>query len=415
MARDDGAMALRVLFTTQPGLGHLFPLLPVADGLRHRGHDVVFATSSSFATDVTAAGHKHVAAGLDWLTSDIPRVFPEVAAVPPGPERYAFGRRAMFAGRTAIEAVADLVAIADGWQPDLVVRDAAEYGGCLAAELLGLPHAVVRTDSGSSSYSDRHVVGDSLAAWRRRLELVPDPDVEMPFRYLQLSFAPPGLDEPQHLSSPVRHDLRPIEARPASEEGFPSWLTAPAERPKVYVTLGTVYNAPALLATIIGALAAEPVDLVVTAGAASDPELLGPQPPNVHVTRWLPQDAVLPHCDAVITHGGYGTVSAALRNGLPLVIVPISADQPLNAARCHELGVSRTLAADERTPDHVRAAIVDVLTDPRYRRAAQRVASDAARRAGLDHALDLLETLARDRTPLPVERCAPCGRPPLVS
>ena len=51
-------MALvRVLFTTQPGLGHLLPLLPVADGLRDRGHDVLFAASASFADEIAAAGH----------------------------------------------------------------------------------------------------------------------------------------------------------------------------------------------------------------------------------------------------------------------------------------------------------------------------------------------------------------------
>ena len=182
----------------------------------------------------------------------------------------------------------------------------------------------------------------------------------------------------------------------------------PHHRPTVYVTLGTVYNSSALLATILEALAAEPIDLLMTVGPGEDPEQLGPQPANVHIACWIPQDEVLPHCDAVITHGGYGTVSAALRNGLPLVVVPISADQPLNARRCRELGVSTTVAADERTPDRIRAATLDVLGDPTYRQAAQRIAAEALRRPDLDHAFDLLETLARDRLPLPLACCRIC-------
>ncbi len=404
------SMALRVLFTTQPGLGHLFPLLPVADGLCRRGHDVAFATSASFAPDVAAAGHAHFAAGLDWVTADMAQRFPEIGSVAPGPERYAAARSIVFAGRTAIAAVPDLLAAAERWRPDLIVHEAAEYAGPLCAELLGLPHTVVRSDSGSSSYADRRAVADALAETRRHVGLPPDPDAEMPFRYLQLSFAPPGLDETEQDGAPTCHRLRPIETRPSDDQALP-WLdrrSGSGDRPTVYVTLGTVYNSSALLATILEALAAEPVDLLMTVGPGEDPDQLGPQPANVHIARWIPQDEVLPHCDAVITHGGYGTVSAALRNGLPLVVVPISADQPLNARRCSELGVSTTVAADERTPDRIRAATLDVLGDPTYRQAAQRIAAEALRRPDLDHALDLLETLARDRLPLPLACCRIC-------
>jgi hypothetical protein len=75
------------------------------------------------------------------------------------------------------------------------VRDAAEYGGCLAAELLGIPHAVVRTDSGSSSYPGRYLVGKQLDVARTHFGLAPDPDVAMPFRFLHLS-SRPGLTIP---------------------------------------------------------------------------------------------------------------------------------------------------------------------------------------------------------------------------
>ena len=405
------SMPLRVLFTTQPGLGHLFPLLPIADGLRQRGHHVAFAVSASFGAEVAAAGHAHFTAGMDWVTADMARCFPEIASVAPGPERYEVGRKVVFAGRTAIDAVPDLLALGARWRPDLIVREAAEYGGGLCAELLRLPHAVVRTDSGSSSYSDRHVISDALADTRREVGLPPDPDVEMPFRYLQLSFAPRGLDDTEPEGAPTCHRLRPIETRSTNGTAVVPWLDGRGDRgdrPTVYVTLGTVYNSSALLSTILEGLAAEPLDLLVTIGPGANPDQLGPQPPNVYVAGWIPQDEVLPRCDAVITHGGYGTVSAVLRHGLPLVVVPISADQPLNARRCSELGVGTTVAADERTPDRIREATREVLEDPAYRQASQRVAAEARRRPGLDHALDLLETLARHGLPLPVACCRRC-------
>ena len=185
------------------------PLLPVADGLRYRGHDVLFAASASFADEIAAGGHTSRAAGRDWLTSQMVAAFPAMAAIPPGPERYRWARSSVFAGDTARDSVDDIVAIARDWRADLIVREAAEYGGCLAAEVLGLPHAGVRTDSGSSSYADRYLVGPSLDANRAAIGLPADPDVAMPFRYLQLSFAPPGVDEPDGAAAPTAHRIRP--------------------------------------------------------------------------------------------------------------------------------------------------------------------------------------------------------------
>jgi UDP:flavonoid glycosyltransferase YjiC (YdhE family) len=50
--------------------------------------------------------------------------------------------------------------------------------------------------------------------------------------------------------------------------------------------------------------------------------------------------ALLPHCDVVLTHGGYGAIMACLSLGLPMVVLPVSADQPRNARRCADLGVA---------------------------------------------------------------------------
>ena len=47
---------------------------------------------------------------------------------------------------------------------------------------------------------------------------------------------------------------------------------------------------------------------------------------------------LLGRCDAVVTHAGFGTMAAALAHGVPLVMLPISADQPMNASRAAEPG-----------------------------------------------------------------------------
>ena len=165
---------LRILFTTQPGAGHLHPLIPVARGLADRGHDVAVAAAASFHGAIEAVGLRPLAAGLDWSTREMAQTFPDAARIPPGPARYAWARATVFAGATARAMAPDVAAIAERWPPDLVVREAAEYGGALGAELLGIPHAVVRSDTGSSSYSERHAVTGSLGETRALLGLPAD-------------------------------------------------------------------------------------------------------------------------------------------------------------------------------------------------------------------------------------------------
>ena len=61
------------------------------------------------------------------------------------------------------------------------------------------------------------------------------------------------------------------------------------------------------------------MDVVVTIGEQNEVSSLGPQPPNVHVERWLPLALLLPRCTAAICHAGSGTTLAALGAGLPLL------------------------------------------------------------------------------------------------
>ncbi len=82
---------------------------------------------------------------------------------------------------------------------------------------------------------------------------------------------------------------------------------------------------------------------------------------------------MLPHCAAVVSHGGSGSVLGALAHGLPQVLIAMGADQPLNAARCAELGLALTLDPVSATPDDVRAAVTAVLDEPSYRQAAERM------------------------------------------
>src|SRR6185295_11393905 len=97
------------------------------------------------------------------------------------------------------------------------------------------------------------------------------------------------------------------------------------------------------------------------------------------------------------------TVIGALAHGLPMVLIPMGADQPHNAARCAALGVARVLDAVEATPESVREAASVVLADPAYRRAAERMRDEIAALPGPAHAVRLLERLVAESRPLYVD------------
>jgi len=195
---------------------------------------------------------------------------------------------------------------------------------------------------------------------------------------------------------------------------LPGWFDTLGAVPTVYATLGTAYNrTPGVFAAILAGLRGEPIDLIATINHNQDPAAFGPQPARVHVERYLPQRLVIPRCAAVVTHGGSGTVRTALDHGVPLIIIPIAADQPENARRCVALGVGRSIPPEGRTPEAIRDAVRVVLRDDRYRRNAARLRDEFRTLPDLTHAVALLAGLLPSTKPklrceLHTRRYEPC-------
>jgi UDP:flavonoid glycosyltransferase YjiC (YdhE family) len=395
---------MRILFTTLRGSGHLHPLVPIARAAVAAGHEVAVACSASFIPHVEQAGFRAFPAGFDGRGRTTAELFLGLRTIPVHTSAL-WVLPNVFVAIYAAVMTPDLLTIARDWPPDLIVRDSAEYGGCLAAEVLGLPHASIRTGANSSRYGIRQLIAEPLARLRELNGLPPDPEVAMPFRYLHLVAEPPGFTLPGEVVAPTIHRLRPEDAEQSSEATLPVWAAELPRRPTIYATLGTVWggyeSGLAIFAAILAALRDESINLIVTIGRANDPAQFGPQPPHVHIGRYIPQGLLLPRCDLVICHGGFNTITGALSAGLPLIVVPISADQPYNAECCAALGVGRVLGLEERTPEAIRAAVRAVLDDPTYRANAEWVRDAMATLPGPEHAITLLERLAVEQRPLP--------------
>ncbi len=393
---------MRILFTTTSGSGHFSPVARIAHAAVDAGHDVAVACPLGFLPTVEQAGFTAFPAGYNSGGISIFDAFPGGNRLPEE-EQGTWWVQHIYIEVEAAVMTPNLLNLSRQWPPDLIVRETCEYGGCVAAEMLGIPHASVRSDAYSSSYTRRHAFAAPLAALRERCGLPLDPDVIMPFRYLHLAGEPRDFLLPGDTPAPTRHIFRPIDTPPA-DATLPDWIGELPDRPTVYATLGTFVSGNSagqwVFPALLEALRDEPYNVILTVGRRTDPAQFGPQPPNVHIEQFIPQGLLLPHCDLVFDHGGFGTVVGALTAGLPQVIIPLIPDQPRNAACCAKLGAGRVLGSDERTPEAIRRVVGEVFADASYRTAAEQARDEMAALPGPEYAVVLLERLAAEKQPL---------------
>jgi MGT family glycosyltransferase len=130
--------------------------------------------------------------------------------------------------------------------------------------------------------------------------------------------------------------------------------------------------------------------VLVTIGDKADPAELGELPGNAHVERWVPQAAVMPHAAAMIAHGGSGSTLTALAWGLPMVLLPLFADQPANARRVDESGAGVLLDGGPPALAGLGSALHELLDDPRYAAAAAGIRDEMAALPHVDEAVGML-------------------------
>jgi UDP:flavonoid glycosyltransferase YjiC (YdhE family) len=386
---------MRVLFSFVGGRGHFHPLVPIARAAAAAGHTVAFTGQRSMLPAIQAAGFPGFATGPDLAGTE------RRPLLAPNPEREDHDLREGFARRAARERATDVLALCAEWRPDLVVCDEVDFGSVVAAERLGLPYATVLVIA-AGSFVRTELVAEPLNELRAEHGLPPDPELTMLSRYLVLSPFPPSLRDPGFPLPATAHPLRPVAPDSTGNGTPPAWLANLDSGPTVYFTLGTIFNLESgdLFQRVLEGLRDLPVNVVATVGPHIDPAEFGPRTANVHLERYLPQAWVLPYADVVISHGGSGSLTGALVHGLPSVLIPLGADQPLNAARCAALGAARVLDAVTATPESVRATVSEVLADPGYRRAAELLRDEIAAQPGPEQAVPLLERLADQREPV---------------
>ena len=163
-------------------------------------------------------------------------------------------------------------------------------------------------------------------------------------------------------------------------------------KPLIYASLGTIQNKILrVFIDIAYACLGLDVQLVISLGGASEPLELGYVPGSPIVVKAAPQLKLLQHASLCITHAGMNTTLESLSNGVPMVAIPITNDQPAVATRIAYTKTGEVVGLNNCTVDNLKNAIAKVLFEPEYRQNALKLKAEIEQVGGLRTAADIIE------------------------
>jgi UDP:flavonoid glycosyltransferase YjiC (YdhE family) len=302
---------MKLLFTVQPLVGHFHAMMPLALALKDCGHEVAFATGMSFGSTVWHVGFQHFPCGLD-LSSEPNGVFETLPDWETVRARYpSVGAQQVYGFIQALgpRMADDVIELMKTWRPDVIVRDPLEFGGYIAAEHYGLPHATI---TWAVLHQPQPALPRSIDRTAPALCTAGRSQLNTLDRYLVFNFLPPAWQFPIAPFPPVTHRFCAPPFDASGDDRLPDWITALRDRPTIYATLGTTFNqSPATFQSILTALSSEDVNAIITVGRSMDPAQFQPLPAHIHIERYIPQTLILPHCQAILFHGGYNSLHSA--------------------------------------------------------------------------------------------------------
>ena len=369
---------MKILFSSWPAYGHLLPMLPLARAAVRAGHQVIVSSGADMTDVIEQRGFAAHRAGptLEESYSVVAARTTEatggplLSALTPQQEMALSAR--WFFGAAGVSRASELADLFTDWRPDLVVHDVLEIGSPAVAVERGVPHA---------THSYGPVVPGSAhfaALFSEVLTEAGLPDaITASFDLPYLDVCPPSLQpagiEPWCQAMPIR----PTAGHIVAGDELPAGMARFPHENTVYLTLGTVMNRrPDIFRTVLEGCHQLPLNVIATTGPGVDPAELGGQPDNVLVRQYVPQAVVLPHCTAIISQAGAGTMLGALCHGLPQLCLPQGTDQPHNSAALLTAGAGLALAPDEITPDRVADALRRLITEPSFRGSARSIQAE---------------------------------------
>lgn len=383
----------KVLFVNGPASGHVYPTLGIVKELIEAGEEVVYVSSEDYREKLERLGAQFVAYG-NFLAGEDP-----------------FSTKHFMSLVNKILASYDVILpciaqLTQQYKFDYFLHDSMYGCGKVLSDMLNIPSIATCT---SFIHAERLTAGNTgrPEEWQENLLLLRkfvsltkklsakyninrklgidnvffnEGDLNLVFTsaYFQPSYK--QLDNRYKFVGPSITDR-------GERSDFP--LDCIEGQKTIYISLGTVFNqVQEFYQQCNEAFSSFEGKVILSAGNKAEMDWFHNIPGHFIVRRYVPQLEVLRHADLFITHGGMNSVNEALYFGVPLIVVPMGADQPIVAERVSGLGAGKRLNREQLSPQLLRETAEHILNTENYRLNSAKIGTSLKNAGGPKKAIE---------------------------
>lgn len=392
----------RLLFTWELGAnyGHLNRLLPLAEHRQALGSDILFAVRDTVAAEQILRPKM-----IRFLQAPLVSIGPrKIAPVDFSELLLSVGYENRY---SLLQAIDTWLRLFDRFAPDLIIVDHSPTA-LLAAQIMQLP--AIQIGNGFEIPPDDH--WSSIQPWTEVSQQRMILSQALLLNNLNIclrSYGHQSWEHPRelfHLKAKIlasfseldhygfrrnQHYAGPIYVDNTGQQA--DWRDD--HRSKIFV-----YLWPGLpgLNVIMSVLAKMNIDVIAVIPGLESEALSHYQSPNIQIfSTPLKFSNLMSRCDLLISHAAFGTVSAFLQRGIPMLVIPHMAEQYMLSMQIESIGAG-IIVGFKRNELTVQSALSRLLGDSDYRETARQFASkykDFVPRQAVTYSSDLVDNVLK--------------------
>ncbi|WP_440119401.1 macrolide family glycosyltransferase [Paenibacillus sp. QZ-Y1] len=398
----------RVLVVITPAEGHVNPSLGLVTQLIDSGEEVVYVCTEEYRSRIEQTGAR-------LITYPFPQdAFSHDPVLKPQEYKHAYQFIYMMVGGVIRRMIPEVLRVIENQKFDYMIFDSLMgWGGTILAEKLGIPAVC---SIASFAFVDPLGAGEGMNEKEKKMDMDTKELYEATMKITrelaqEFQVSIPAIEEIPAHAGRLKLVYTSRYFQPQAEKLDPSFIfTGPSIIPRqdapnfsfellrqryqqtVYIAMGTILNKNLdFYQLCFEAFGDLPVNVVLSSGRYTDMVPLADRiPSNFIVMPYIAQLEMLQHTDVFITHAGMNSTSEALYYNVPLVMIPLTSDQPLVAKRVQELGAGITLNKHNLSAADLREALGEVLSNPRYKQQACLIGESLRQAGGYKRAAEMI-------------------------